>query len=317
MKTFILLIILLSAGSFNSFAQDTSVVASKPVYFRIIKTDKSEVIAEILKEDEREIYVKTKEGRTFYIPQYAIKEIIELDNGDFNSNGNFVGEDKFATRYFISTNGLPIKKGEHYIQWNLFGPDFQFAVGENLNVGIMSSWFGSPLIGSIKWSTKLGERSQLGIGGLIGTGSWLAPDWGGALPFATVSFGDRTKNIAFSGGYGSIWANGDASGRAIVSVAGMVKISPRLSLVFDSFIMPRGPEKTRTYQSSEYNPQTGNYDPVTITQTYRSDAFAMLIPGLRWHQDDGKAFQFGFAGLFLDNDLVPIPIPMVQWYRSI
>lgn len=317
MKNLVLTLVLILTGFVQVYAQDTTKVTSEPVYFRIIKTDKTEIIAEILKEDEREIYVRTEEGRTFYIPQHAIAKIEEVKPSDFNSTGKYVGEDRFATRYFITTNGLPVKKGEHYIQWNLFGPDFQFGVAKNLSVGIMASWLGSPLIGSIKWSTKLGEHSQLGIGGLLGTGSWLAPDFGGALPFASLSFGDRTKNIAFSGGYGAVWTNGYGSGRAIVSVAGMIKVGPNISLVFDSFILPPGPEETYTYTDYQYNPQTGQYSEVEKTGVRRDPGISLLIPGIRWHQSEGKAFQFGFTGVITNGEVLPFPIPMVQWYRSI
>lgn len=232
----------------------------------------------------------TKDDRQIYIPQHAIKEVIKLKNSDFNNIGTFIGEDKFATRYFITTNGLPIKKGEHYAQWNLFGPDFQFGIGKDLGVGIMSSWIGVPIIGSIKKSWQIGDKSQFAIGGLVGTGSWIVPEFGGALPFATLSFGDRSKNIAFSGGYGAIWTGDGVSGRAISSIAGMAKISPKISLVFDSFVLL--PNEN----------QTGG---------------ALFIPGIRWHQEEGKAIQFGFAGIIADGDIVPVTIPTIQWYRSL
>ncbi len=135
---------------------------------------------------------------------------------------------------------MPIKKGEHYVQWNLFGPDFQFGLGKNLGVGIMTSWVGIPIIGTIKKSWQLGEKTQFAVGALIGTGSWALPDWGGALPFGTLSFGDRSKNIAISAGYGAIWQNGDLDGGALASIAGMIKVSPKISLVFDSFILLPG-----------------------------------------------------------------------------
>jgi hypothetical protein len=95
----------------------------------------------------------------------------------------------------------------------------------------------------------------------------ITSDFGGALPFATISFGDRRKNITFSGGYGAIWQDGYFEGRAITSVAGMIKVSPKISFVFDSFIVLPGMTKTvtDTYQENVYNPSTGNYEYKTIT----------------------------------------------------
>ena len=289
MKSKLLAIFLLFIGNIALSQTDTTLTKDTSTY-RIIKTDGGELIGQIQSQDAREILLLTKDDRQIYIPQHAIKEVIKLKNSDFNNIGTFIGEDKFATRYFITTNGLPIKKGEHYAQWNLFGPDFQFGIGKDLGVGIMSSWLGVPIIGSIKKSWQIGDKSQFAIGGLVGTGSWIVPEFGGALPFATLSFGDRSKNIAFSGGYGAIWTGDGVSGRAISSIAGMAKISPKISLVFDSFVLL--PNEN----------QTGG---------------ALFIPGIRWHQEEGKAIQFGFAGIIADGDIVPVTIPTIQWYRSL
>ena len=323
MKSLIGLILFIALNQLTFAQEDTTKVVQDETMCRIVKTDNTELIGTILSRDARELLVLTKDGRKIYIPQYVVKEIIKIESEDFNANGVFIGEDAFATRYFITTNGLPIKKGEHYVQWNLFGPDFQFGIAENLGVGIMTTWISSPVIGTIKYSVELGPNAQLALGGLAGTGSWGAPEWGGALPFAALSFGNRKANIALSAGYGAIWTgNSDgAQGRALASIAGMIKIAPKLSLVFDSFILLPGQStfRTNTYTNEEFNPMTQEFEPVQYTETFevKKRAFALLIPGIRWHQSEGKALQFGFTGVYMDDDIVPIPIPMVQWYRSI
>ncbi len=276
--------------SYLSFSQNDSISVQDTNQYRFVKTDGGEIFGKILSQDAREILVLTKDNRKIYIPQHTIKEIVLISSSNFNQKGDFVGEDKFSTRYFITTNGLPIKKGENYVQWNLFGPDFQFGIGKNLGVGLMTSWFGIPIIGTIKKSWELGNKTQVAIGGLFGTGSWASPYFGGMLPFGTISFGDRTKNIAISAGYGAIWQDGGTTGRALTSIAGMIKVSQKVSLVFDSFIFLPG--KTES-------------------------GLALLIPGVRIHQSEGKAIQFGFIGMYANNELIPVPIPSVQWYRSL
>ena len=283
----------------SSFAQSDSTTFSILPVVRIIKTDGGELIGKIISKDAREILLLTNDDRQIYIPQHLIKQIIEVKPTDLNQRGEFVGEDKFATRYFITTNGLPIKKGEHYIQWNLFGPDFQFGVAKNFGIGIMTTWLGMPIIGTVKKSWKLSEKMQFALGGLVGTGTWAGPEWGGALPFGTFSFGTRRSNVALSGGYGAFWQNGDLDGRILSSVAGMIKVGSKISLIFDSFI----------------------FLPALRNTTANGDAFdeglAILIPGIRWHQAEGKAIQFGFTGVYSNGELLPFPIPMVQWYRSL
>lgn len=288
MKTILFLLSFLCLSNI-SFSQNDTIAQDTNTY-RFIKTDGGEIIGKILSQDAREVLILTSDNRKIYIPQHTIKEMVIVNTSDFDKKGFFIGEDKFATKYFITTNGLPIKKGEHYVQWNVFGPDFQFGLGNNFSVGVMTSWVGMPIIGTIKKSWELGEKTQFALGGLIGTGSWVAPRFGGALPFATLSFGSRKSNIAFSGGYGAVWHNESTDGQAIISLAGMTKVSPKISLVFDSFIlMPSG----------------------------NRDAFALIIPGIRWHQSEGRSIQFGFTGVIANGEILPIPIPMIQWYRSL
>jgi hypothetical protein len=305
--------------------------AQQPVHpdttdYRIVKTDGSELIGRILKEDERELTIRTTDGRMIVVPQYVIREIKAVRSEELSEKGEFIGEDRFATRYFITTNGLPLKKGEHYIQWNLFGPDFQFAVSNRLGLGIMTTWLAMPIVGTAKYSLPLKNNFQLAFGTMVGTSSWITllgaeNDAGGALPFTTLSYGTRRANIAASGGYGVVWAEGDSDGRALTSIAGMIKVSSRISLVFDSFIVIKGKTSrtTTTQWQSVYDPNTGTYKDqlVTITNEDRKPGLGLFIPGVRWHQSEGKAFQFGFTGISYDGELLPIPMPMVQWYRTL
>lgn len=329
-KLFIILVTMLGFGFVASAQpeQDTVKRIDSTLY-KITTSDKNEILGYIIKKDAREILIRTLENREFYIPQYSIKNIEQVDGTKINSRGEYVGEDKFATRYFITTNGLPLKKGDNYIQWNLFGPDFQFGLADNFGVGVMTSWFGIPIIGTIKKSFQINENTHFALGGLVGTGSWALPDWGGALPFATFSKGDRSKNIAISGGYGAVWqpvyhyqSNGNGfsktelGGRALMSIAGMVKVSPKISLVFDSFIVFNGKSIEEQYIGQVWNDQTQTYENQTFTTVIRKPGLGLFIPGIRWHQEEGRAFQFGFTGVITDGEFLPLPIPMVQWYRS-
>lgn len=321
MKALLLIIFtVLTSSLFAQTPADSSTVTDTNLY-RLVTTDGGEIIGQIISQTEREIYFKTNDGRKIYIPQYTIKSVEKINTQDFNNKGEFIGEDKFSTRYFLTTNGLPIHKGEHYVQWNLFGPDLQFGIGENLGVGIMTSWIGLPVVATIKKSWIIGEESQFALGALAGSGSWALPEWGGVLPFATLSFGNRTRNIAFSGGYGAILNDGNLEGRFVASLGGMVKISNKLSLVFDSFfLLPGQPEmRTDTYMNEVYNPTTMQYEYQTVTDTYEVEkfGFAVLVPGIRWHQAEGKAFQFGFSGIIYRDEVLSVPIPMIQWYRSL
>lgn len=287
-STFVLLALVLSTQTYAQ--KDTT----KTKLFVITTNDGGEFIGEIISEDAKEVLVKTKDKGEVSIPKYQIKERKTLENGDLNQSGEYIPAEVFSTRYFLTTNGLPIEKGESYAQWNLWGPDFEFGVSKNLSVGVMTTWIANPIIANAKYSIPLNKKTSLGVGALLGTSTWIAPGaFSVALPFASITNGDRRSNISFTAGYGALlFGDGvtDASGRMLLSGAGMTKVGKKVSLVFDSFIVP----------------------PKDFSGTT-----AILIPSLRIQTASDKAFQFGFAGVYTDSEFVPLPIPFVQWYKKL
>lgn len=309
-----ILFFILLALSFSSYCQNISDTVVKT---RIILYNGNEFIGQIISKDSRDILVLTEERGPIYIPQYEIKNMIAVRQEEYNQNGEFIGEDIFATRYFISTNGLPIKKGEHYVQWNLFGPDFQFAVTDHLGIGVMTSWLAMPIIANAKYSFKPRAKWNFAIGALAGTGSWGAPDFGLAIPFATIGYGNRKSNFALSAGYGAFWIDGDQINHAMTSVGTLIKLNKKFSLVIDGiFVLPA--------KSTFHNGIMQEWD--EATQTYvdrpyqweeKHPGMSLILPGLRWQTSTDRALQFGFSGVHIDGSFLEVPIPMVQWYRKL
>jgi len=277
----------------KSYAQADTTKTTDQKFYLITTNDGAQFQGQILFQDAKEILIDTKDRGQISIPKYQVKEILEIKKSELSAKGEYMPAEVFATRYFITTNGLPIEKRESYILWNLWGPDFEFGVGKNLGVGVMTSWLGVPIIGSIKYSITLAPKVNMALGGLLGTGSWVEPSFGLALPYVALTFGDRKSNISFSGGYGAVFFEGDNNGRGLLSVAGMTKVSKKVSLVFDSFIAPK----------------SSNLNGLTI-----------LIPGIRLQTDRNKTFQFGFAGLYTnteDTGSQVVPIPFVQFFTKL
>jgi hypothetical protein len=245
--------------------------------------DGTKIIGKITQNDERELTVSSTDGRRQIIPQFFVKTISDINESDMSKNGKYLGKDNYCTRYFLTTNGLPIEKGKNYIQLNLFGPDIQFSVSDHFGVGIMTSWIGTPVVGSFKYSNKISKNVHYAIGGLVGTTTWIVRA-GLAIPFAALTFGNGRNNINFSSGYGAIWSGNGNEGTALFSVAGMAKLNNKLSFVFDSFI---------------------------------TKEFGFFAPNLRYHFTETNAFQFGFAFIQADGELTGIPFPMCQWYRRL
>ncbi len=292
----------------------------------VIKNDNTRFVGVITYEDAREVIILTERLGEVAIPKHEIREIRELKEGEFRE-GQFIGEGLFATRYFLTTNGLPVDKGESYIQWNLFGPDFQFGIADNFGVGVMTTWIAMPVVGTVKRSWQLGENTHIAAGGLLGTGSWSRPDLGLALPFVAITRGNRAHNFNFSAGYGGLWydeeiynpardtyvKNRYREGRFLFSVAALARINENFSFVFDSFFMLRG--RYRTENEFVWSDPLQRY--IEVTSRERAPGLAVFSPGLRWQTRPNSAFQFGFAGVRYEGEFAPVPVPVIQWFRKI
>jgi len=280
-------IILLAFNNLNAQV-DT---LNKKIYV-VTKHDGSKFTGQIISQDAREVYIKTTSIGDVIIPKHEIASIEEAKSiNNTPQKTEFSGKTIFASRYFITTNGLPIEKGESYVLWTIFGPDFEFGISKNFGIGIMSSWLGIPIIGTAKYTFPINENFNIGVGALLGTGSWALPEYGLALPYSVFSLGNRINNINISLGYGALFYEGETEGRALMSIAAILKLSNKISFVFDSFISP--------------------------SLNGGLEGFGILIPGIRWQIEQKNAFQFGFTGIYFDDGFVPVPLPMVQWFRKI
>ena len=132
------------------------------------------------------------------IPRYQVKEIKKIDTDKVSPEGFYISEEAFATRHVLTTNAISLDKGENYIIWNIYGPDFQFGVGKHLSIGLMTTWVGLPIIGTIKYSGEISSNFHGGVGALLGSATWAAPELFFALPFGIVTLGDKRNNISLS-----------------------------------------------------------------------------------------------------------------------
>lgn len=284
----LLLIIIFSIPFVDLNAQEVVkesnlVPATKSV---VTKHDGTEFIGIILSQDEREILIETDNIGRVIIPKHEIASIRALSDSDFK-DGKFLGENLYATRYFLTTNGLPMRKGDSYALISLFGPEYQAAVADNFTVGAITTWVGIPLIGSAKYAFSLGGNVSAAVGALIGSGSWASISSFGGLAYGSLTYGNNRSNISFTAGYAGVSIEGDKGSAPLYSVAGMGRISDKVAFVFDSFLYTKG------------------------------DFFGIFIPGLRFYRPNKGAFQFGFGGVYADGELLPVPIPMVSWFVRI
>jgi hypothetical protein len=244
----------------------------------VIKNDGSTYSGVILSRNEREILIDTETLGRIYIPLYEISEIKSLKEAGRNS-------ELFATRYFLTTNGLSLGKGNRYYMLSFYGPEVHFGATDHITMGIMTSWMAMPIIGSLKLSFDAGENFHVGIGLLAGTLSWAEMSSGGILPYGCITIGNYTNNLTLSAGYAWITYPEGQGSAPLLSPACMFRVGRDIFFVLDTFIYLEDP------------------------------AFAIIMPGLRFTRPQKRSsVQFGFGGVAAEGELVAMPIPAMSWF---
>jgi hypothetical protein len=255
--------------------------------FVVIKNDGTRFVGTIVSQDEREVIMDTEKIGRVAIPRHEIREIREADAGDLGQ-GEYLGSRSFSSRHFISTSALPLEKGEHFAAINLYGPEAYFTLADHFTLGGLTSWVGVPIVASLKYTLHAGQNVHFGLGLYGGTLSWVSFKSLGGLAYASVTIGNFNNNLTLSGGYAGVTDGEDFAGsEPLFSVGGMVRLGKSVSLVGDSFIY-------------------AGEDPV-----------ALIMPGLRFSRNEGRAFQFGLAGIVFQGEAIPFPIPVLGWFFKI
>ncbi len=231
-------------------------------------------------------------------------------------------ENRLIPNYAFTSSAFAVKKRTLQAKLGLLGAELQYGLGKNFSVGLMTSWILDPVVGTIKKSWKIGKKSHFAVGGLIGGGTFIFRGSAGALPYGTFTFGDESKNISISGGYGIFSEDAAPESRTVTSIAGSINLSPKFSLIFDSFIILPGRKEqyTTTYNDIIYNQSTGQYEHQQLTSnyTYQRSGSGLVMSGIRMRAKKGIVLQFGLAGVksALFDEAQPKILPVFQLYRT-
>ncbi len=247
-------------------------------YVKVTKQDGAEYLGKLVAMDDRELRLDSTKIGSVIIPRYLIASV----RTGYTSLSEVIEraerQDRFSTRYFLTTNGFSNSEDGSYILFNVYGPDFQFAISDHFTAGILTTWIGSPIVGSLKYSASINESLHGAIGLLAGSSGWLDLGLYFGVPYASATFGSRINNITVSAGYGLVAVDGESDSRSLLSVAGTTQIWGRLAFVFDSMILPEISDRRGTLMFAS--------------------------PGIRWFASNTTAFQFGYPFYFIkDGDL--------------
>jgi hypothetical protein len=195
-------------GSQGVFAQTPIKVepATDTTRYLVVTTDGTEYVGLLVSKDSNGVWLQTQSLGQIQIPTVAIKSIQPFDPNSDPKAATFNSGGVFTTRYQITTNCFPIKKGETYAMCNLYGPEVHFAVHKDFSVGLMTLWSASPIILALKYTRGTANpKINYGVGALLGSSGYLNRGRGyGGLYWGMLTYGDRRNNVTLSVGYGHV-----------------------------------------------------------------------------------------------------------------
>jgi hypothetical protein len=202
--TLLLLLFSMFSGQ-QALAQETEPTDTN--LYLVQKTDGAEFYGYILKDDGREILLKTLNIGNIYINKSDIASIKVTDKNVKIIDGSgvyteFRDQGPFTTRYYFTTNAFPIEEKENYAMIHLWGPEVHFGVTKKFSIGVMASWIASPIGVAAKYNLVSKEDFGLAAGTIVGSSGYLLNAQGFfGLHWLTASKGDRMRNISISAGY--------------------------------------------------------------------------------------------------------------------
>ncbi len=176
-------------------------------------------------DDGREIGIMTVDKGLILIPKYQIRTITVSATMP-TVGGKRVFPNPHPSRYFYSPSGIPLKKGEGYIQ-AIYYLAFhgQYALTDHWSIGVTTTYIACPLLINVKYTNTLHKSADgkkniyLATGIQAGSLTWINPGSYLGLGYAGLTFGNSESNITINGGVlaSSFSDNYYSSGRSSAS----------------------------------------------------------------------------------------------------
>jgi hypothetical protein len=240
-------LIVVFASSSTSFAQDdeesTGEYSSKRPYHITLK-DGSSYTGFIVKDDARELLVKTTTIGDIYIRKSDIAKIVEVDDLKKMKQGKYFGDEIYFTRYFFTPTAYSLPKGEAnaFMPYAFVGGHGQFGITDNFDLGVGTTWWGNPLVVTLKASFDIGKNLTGAIGAIGLTQTYRrfnANYFGGGGVFGVVTTGEPSQNASLGGGY-AIFTNDGVTSNAYYATGGAYKrLRPQLAVAIEGFYFPQ------------------------------------------------------------------------------
>ena len=188
-------------------AIDSSNTADTTLKYVVVELENNtSITGKKVSDDGREIGIMTVDKGLILIPKYQIRTITVSATMP-TVGGKRVCPNPHPSRYFYSPSGIPLKKGEGYIQAIYYlAFQGQYALTDHWSIGVTTTYIACPLLINAKYTNTLHKSADgkknvyLATGIQAGSLTWINPGTYLGLGYAGLTFGNSESNITINGG---------------------------------------------------------------------------------------------------------------------
>ncbi|MEY4991435.1 MAG: hypothetical protein RI948_301 [Bacteroidota bacterium] len=248
MKYFILtaLFFCLTLNSSNLFAQNSRIqdpTDSLKVY-QVELSDGTIFMGFILFKDSNVLVMKTTSIPRLEIPMEKVRSCEVMEHTTLKDGAYWFGN-PHATRYLFGPSAINLKKREKYYQntW-LFLNSFNIGITDHFSIGgsiemisttlsLATGNFSPTILITPKIGYQLADKVHAGGGVLYAN---ILGEQSAGIAYGITTYGTYDNNI--TGGLGWGFINGSFSSRPIITFSGMKRVSRKLALVSENWLIP-------------------------------------------------------------------------------
>jgi hypothetical protein len=235
----------------------------KPELSRITLKDGQVLRGVVVRQDAQVVVVELAQGGRMELPAGLVKSVdVEL-HARVRDNGEIWFQDPNRTRYLYAPSAMMLRRGEGYFsQKELFFTSMNYGVTDFLSVqagAVLPAWLmsgGANFIGGLKLGGSVTDRLHLAAGAqalvlpsniLGGTRNMVST---AGLVFGMATYGTPDAHLSLGVGTPFIFDDPGTEvlpGDVLVTVNGNLRVSQRLALVTENWLIPtvfaRHPER--------------------------------------------------------------------------
>jgi len=227
--------------------------------------DGTEITGTYIGKTDELLFISTTSIPRIEIPFNQIKSI-KVAAGSSMRGSKYWFPNPNATRYFFAPSGFNLKKGEGYYQNSYlilnsvnYGLTNHFSIGGSIEListfsSLAEGSFNPIILITPKFGYPVANKVNLGAGLLFLSIPAIdnEPRTGAGIAYGIGTYGNVEHNATLGLGWGFIdgnWAN-----RPVITINGMTRIRPNVSLVTENWIIPFGDDlvEGRYYEVFSY-----------------------------------------------------------------